>query len=216
IALRYRPSLQPGHVLALRATWLEPRDTTADAIRGLHYARNWDEFGEALRKFVAPVQNFVYADVDGNIGYYAPGRVPARKEDNGGLPRPGWSESRADVPYIPFAELPHAFNPPKGFIVNANNRIAGPDYPYFLSRQWGDHYRPARIEQLLEGASKQSADSTAAIQGDRVSLMARDLLRFMLAVPAEHLPKTPTAAPALALLRGWDGTMDRGRAEPLI
>ncbi len=216
IGARYRPGLQPGHVLALRAPWLEPRDTTADALRGLHHARNWDEFGIALKKFVGPVQSFVYADVQGNIGYYVPGRIPARKEDNGGLPRPGWSERTAAVPYIPFAELPHAFNPPRGFIVNANNRIVGPDYPYFLSREWGDHYRAARIEELLGNGGKQSAETTATIQGDRVSLMARDLLRYMLAVPAEHMPKTPTAAPALALLRSWDGTMDRDRAEPLI
>lgn len=216
LAARYRPSLQPGHVLALRAPWLGPRDTTADALRGINTARNWDEFGQALAKYVGPVQNFVYADVDGNIGYYVPGRIFARKEDDGGLPRPGWSESRADVPYIPFAELPHAFNPPNGFIVNANNRIAGPDYPYFLSRQWGDHYRASRIEDLLDGGAKQSGDTTAAIQGDSVSLMARDLLRFMLAVPAEHMPKAASAAAALALLRSWDGTMHRDRAEPLI
>jgi penicillin amidase len=216
IGARFRPSLQPGHVLALRAPWLEPRDTTADALRSINVARNWDEFGQALAKFVGPVQNFVYADVDGNIGYYVPGRIPARNEDNGGLPRPGWSESRADVRYIPFAELPHSFNPPKGTIVNANNRIAGPDYPYFLSRQWGDHYRAARIEELLGKGAKQSADSTGAIQGDHVSLMARDMLRFMLNVPAEQMPKTPTAAPALSLLRAWDGTMARDRAEPLI
>lgn len=216
VAPRYRPTMQPGHVLALRAPWLQPGDTTADALRGINRAKNWDEFGQALAKFVGPVQNFVYADVDGNIGYYVPGRIPARKDDNGGLPIEGWTESRADVRYIPFAELPHAFNPPRGLIVNANNRIAGPDYPYFLSRQWGDHYRAARIEELLGNGGKQSADSTGAIQGDHVSLMARDLLRFMLAVPADHLPKTATAAPALALLRSWDGTMARDRAEPLV
>lgn len=216
IAARLRPTMPPGHVMALRAPWLEPRDTTADALRGLNLAKNWDEFGQALAKFVGPVQNFVYADVDGNIGYYVPGRIPARKEDNGGLPIAGWEQGRADVRYIPFAELPHAFNPTRGFIVNANNRIAGPDYPYFLSRQWGDHYRAARIEELLGNGGKQSADSTAAIQGDHVSLMARDLLRYMLAVPGDRLPKAATAAPALALLRSWDGTMGRDRAEPLI
>lgn len=216
IAERLRPSMPPGHVMALRAPWLEPRDTTADALRHLNLARNWDEFGQALAKFVGPVQNFVYADVDGNIGYYVPGRIPARKEDNGGLPIAGWEQSRADVRYIPFAELPHAYNPPRGLIVNANNRIAGADYPYFLSRQWGDHYRAARIEELLGNGARQSAASTAAIQGDHVSLMARDLLRFMLAVPPDQLPKAASAVPALLLLRSWDGTMARDRPEPLI
>ena len=162
------------------------------------------------------MQNYVYADTAGNIGYYVPGRIPARTEDNGGLPRRGWTESRANVPVIPFAELPHAFNPPRGMIVNANNRIAAADYPYFLSRQWGDHYRAQRIEELLGKGAKQTADTTAAIQGDHVSLMARDLLRYMLAIPHDRLPAAPTAARALTLLQAWDGTMARGRAEPLI
>jgi penicillin amidase len=216
VAARLRPTMPPGHVMALRAPWLEPRDTTADALRGINLAKNWDEFGQALAKFVGPVQNFVYADVDGNIGYYVPGRIPARKEDDGGLPIAGWEQSRADARYIPFAELPHAFNPPRGLIVNANNRIADASYPYFLSRQWGDHYRAARIEELLGAGGKQSADSTAAIQGDHVSLMARDLLRYMLAIPGDRIPNSPAAVPALSLLRAWDGTMARGRAEPLI
>ena len=46
----------------------------------LNEARNWDEFTAALRDFVVPSQNFVYADVDGHIGYYAPGRIPIRAQ----------------------------------------------------------------------------------------------------------------------------------------
>jgi penicillin amidase len=216
IGARFRPTLQPGHVLALRAPWLAPRDTTADALYGINRARNWDEFGQALARFVAPVQNFVYADVAGNIGYYVPGRIPARKNDDGGLLLQGWTESRPGASYIPFAELPQAFNPPRGVLVNANNRIAGPDYPYFLSRQWGDHYRATRIEELLAARPKHDADTTASIQGDHVSLMARDLLRYMLELPADRMPANVTAASALSMLRNWDGTMARDRPEPLV
>jgi len=217
LGARLRPTMEPGTMLALRAPWLAPGDTTADALIGINRAKNWDEFGAALSRFVGPVQNFVYADIAGNIGYYVPGRIPARREDTDrGLPRPGWTESRATVPYIPFAEMPHAFNPPRGVIVNANNRIAGADYPYFLSRQWGDHYRAARIEELLAREGKQSAETSAALQGDKVSLMARDLLRFMMAIPPDKLPDAATTARALSLLQAWDGTMDRDRAEPLI
>ena len=43
-------------------------------------ARNWNDFTAALRDFVVPSQNFVYADVDGHIGYYAPGRIPIRAQ----------------------------------------------------------------------------------------------------------------------------------------
>lgn len=212
---RQRPRLAPNHVLALRAPWLTADDTTAEALLGINRARNWDEFGQALSRYVAPAQNFVYADTTGNIGYYLPGRIPLRTVDEGGMPKPGWDESRAAARYIPFAELPQAFNPPGGMIVNANNRIALVDYPYFLSRDWGDHYRAARIEALLAATPKHNVDTTGAIQGDRVSLMARDLLPLLLAVPAAQ-PRHKSAAAALARLRAWDGTMDREKPEPLL
>ena len=54
--------------------------TTRRSLRScaLNEAQNWTEFTTALRDFVVPSQNFVYADVDGHIGYYAPGRFPIR------------------------------------------------------------------------------------------------------------------------------------------
>jgi penicillin amidase len=216
LAQQFRPSLKKGHVLALRAPWLQPDDTTAEAIFGINRAKNWDEFGQALAKFVGPVQNFVYADVDGNIGYYVPGHIPARRDDGGGLPIPGWTEASAKVGYIPFAKLPQAFNPPRGYIVNANNRIAGAEYPYYLSRHWGDHYRATRIEQLLKQTGKQNSETTAAIQDDTVSLMARDMLALMMPPVLEHPPAQHNAGTALSMLKAWDGVMDRDRPEPLI
>ena len=67
-----------GFPLALQWTALQPGDTTIDAFLGLNYAGDWEEFTTALGKFITPSQNFVYADVTGNIGYYAPGRIPIR------------------------------------------------------------------------------------------------------------------------------------------
>ena len=36
------------------------------------------EFMAAIRSYTPPMQNMVYADVYGNIGYYAAGMVPIR------------------------------------------------------------------------------------------------------------------------------------------
>ena len=69
--------------LAFRWTALEEEDTTVGAFLELNHARNWGEFTAALRAFVVPSQNFVYADVDGHIGYYAPGRIPIRAKGDG-------------------------------------------------------------------------------------------------------------------------------------
>ena len=54
-------------------------------------ARGWQEFIAAVSRFGGPGQNFVYADVDGNIGYHASGKLPIRKGFTGDVPVDGSS-----------------------------------------------------------------------------------------------------------------------------
>lgn len=78
-----------GLILALAATALDAEDVTAQAFYNMHRARDWPAFVEALRDFGTPQQNVAYADKDGNIGFYVPGRVPVRRAGDGTVPRPG-------------------------------------------------------------------------------------------------------------------------------
>ena len=73
-----------------------------------------------------PSQNFVYADVDGNIGYQAPGLIPIRAKGDGTVPSPGWTDEYEWKGFIPFESLPFSYNPPKGYIVTANNPVTSP------------------------------------------------------------------------------------------
>ena len=73
----------------------------------------------ALRHFVGPIQNMVYADVDGTIGFIAPGLVPIRRNGQGWLPAPGWTGDYDWTGFIPFEELPSAVNPPSGHFRHA-------------------------------------------------------------------------------------------------
>ncbi len=79
---------------------------------------------DALRDFVVPSQNFVYADVDGHIGYYAPGHIPIRARGDGSRPADGWTGEAEWTGWVPFDELPHLYDPPEHFIVTANHRPA--------------------------------------------------------------------------------------------
>jgi penicillin amidase len=199
-------------VLALRATWLDPDDRTPDAAWALDHAKNWREFREGLKNFAAPQQNMVYADVDGNIGFIAPARVPIRGKGDGWLPAPGWSGDYDWTGYIPFDSLPQALNPPNGRFVSANNKIVPDTYPYFLSRDWDLPNRAARINTLLDATPTQSPDATAAIQADILSPMAKDLLPLLL----ETAPASGRGATALDRLKAWDGRMARDEAAPLL
>lgn len=79
-------------------------DRTFDAVLALDRAADYDEFRAALSMYVAPSQHFVYADVDGHIGYQLPGYVPIRSDpDDHGL-RPvngsdGIGEWTGAIPY---------------------------------------------------------------------------------------------------------------------
>src|SRR6185437_11684905 len=106
-----------GHVLALEATFLAPGDRTPQALWDMEHAGTWQEFNAALENFVAPEQNIVYADVDGNIGFTAPARIPVRKAGDGWMPVPGWTAEYDWTGFVPYADLPRALNPPRGHFV---------------------------------------------------------------------------------------------------
>lgn len=192
-----------GQPLAFRWTALDPVDGTLEAFLGINRARNWEEFTEALRGYHAPMQNFVYADVEGNIGYYAPGALPIRPQSDGTQPVEGWSGANDWAGYVPFDQLPHDFNPERGYVVTANNRVAPDSYPYLISTDWAPPYRAARITELIEAGQDFTVDDMAAIQADVVSLQARQVLPYLTALtPTGDLERA-----AVDLLKNWDGTM---------
>jgi penicillin amidase len=150
--------------IAFRWTALDPVDPTVTAILKVNEAHNWREFTAALRDFTVPAQNFVYADVDGHIGYYAPGHYPIRR--NGEWT--GW---------IPFDELPHVFDPPDHFIVTANNKVTSDPR---IEGEWIDAYRATRIIERLKQKPKLTSDDFASIQADSYSLHAKALVPLLL------------------------------------
>jgi penicillin amidase len=203
---------EPGYVLALAATFAIPQDRSAEALWELNRAADWTSFQAALRNFTGPMQNVVYADVDGTIGFIAPGLVPIRRNGDGWIPVPGWSGEYDWSGFIPFSALPSAINPPSGHFASANNQIIPHTYPYFLSRDWDLPNRVERIETLLAANPVQTPASSAAIQADTLSLMAQHLVPLM----TDIVEPNDGTRQAIAQLRSWDFRMDPNRVEPLL
>lgn len=198
-----------GRRFALRWTALDVTPDESRCYRRLARAANWDDFRRALADFGGATQNFVYADVDGNIGYYGAGRIPRRKNGDGTLPADGATDQGEWVGLIPFAELPHVFNPPEGVIVTANSRVVGDSYPHFLTTGWAPPYRARRIYDLLTAQPKVSTADCMRIQGDITALGALGFVRRALAI-ADADPEAETDAEwraTLRLLRDWNGEM---------
>ncbi len=197
--------------VSLRWTALDP-GSSAEAIFALNLAQNFDDFRGAAAKFDVPAQNLIYADVSGNIGYQAPGRLPIRGAADGWLPQPGWDSAFDWQGYIPFEDLPHSYNPESGYIVTANNAIVTDEYPYFLSRDWDYGYRAARIEELLTAkiaSGKVTAADLHAIQLDKQMPAADALQRAFSGIDVDR-PEVQTALDGLA---EWNGQNDADSAQ---
>jgi len=204
-----------GYVLAFSWTALAEDDRTLAAAHKIARAGNWQEFLAATRDFHTPQQNMVFADIDGNIGFIAAGRVPQRKPENdlkGLAPAPGWDARYDWAGWIPFEELPQSYNPASGRLWTANEKITPPGYAHQVSTEWQPPYRANRIAQMLEAAPKHSVATFARMQGDVLSAAMREALPRLL----ETRAKSPQAEQALDSLRKWDGTMSAERAEPVI
>ncbi len=205
--------LVPGETRQLALRW-----TLYDGIRSplfdLDSAQNWGEFRHALSEFDAPGQNIVYADVDGNIGYQAAGKIPIRASGDGSLPENGSDNAHEWIGYIPFEKMPSVFNPPSGIIATANSRITPDGYPYSISTEWEPPWRTARIYRVLESGKKFSAADMLALETDIYSEPDRYFAeRFVYAV--DHAKGASARAKTAAeIMRQWDGQMTADSAGP--
>ncbi len=202
----------PGKAVALAFTGLGDHDTTAEAFLRVNAARNWAEFTDALRLYQTPTQNFVYADVEGDIGFLNPGLVPVRKSGDGLVPVDGASGAFDWIGTIPFDQWPRLHNPEIGFAFNANNANFPDDHEPSFGQDWEENFRARRIQQFFDTIDRHSLETSAAMQADHLSLDVKDMQPFI----ATIAPSDDRARQAKAMILGWNEVMDKDRAEPLI
>ncbi|HXJ64453.1 MAG TPA: penicillin acylase family protein, partial [Actinomycetota bacterium] len=191
---------------ALRAVGLE-RGVQPSVLLDLAQATDFASFREALRRWECPGQNFVYADVEGNIGYQCTGLHPIRRHGHDGtLPVPGWTSEYEWDGWVPFDELPWSSNPQQGFVATANQKVHDDSFPYELGKDFLPNVRARRITRLLSETELHSVESFQRIHRDTQSEPARQIAASMTEVePADDRQKE-----ALAYLDGWDGDLAAG------
>ncbi|MBE2271488.1 MAG: penicillin acylase family protein [Anaerolinea sp.] len=198
--------------LVLRWTGLDT-GTLFKSVVMLNTAQNWEQFREALRYWNVPAQNFIFADVDGNIGYQTPGSMPIRPGDRDGLV-PTLATSDADVwqGYIPFDLLPRIYNPDRDWIATANQAVVPLEYYeqlaqelgdenfYMLSYDWSYGYRGQRIVDLLETLKPHTASTYQQIHGDAFNINAEEVVPFLAGIQFD----SQSATEARDYLTAWD------------
>ncbi len=158
-----------------------------------------------LEGHTSPASNLIWADRHGSIGYKLIGRLPLRRGGCPDLPKPGWTGEFEWEGTVPYDELPEVVDPESGFLVTANNRIVGDEYPHHITSEWLDGFRAKRIEELIAATEKHDLESFESIQTDNLSLPGLEAARRL----SRLHPRGQRERSAIERLRSWDGHLDR-------
>ena len=200
---------------ALRWTATEPGGFEYPLL-DLNRARNWTEFTAALTRFPGPGQNWTYADVDGNIGYHAAGKLPVRRNFRGDIPMDGSAGEFEWDGYIPFDALPSFYNPAGGVIVTANQNPFPAEYPYGVNGTFAPPYRSRQIRALLSARSGWKPADMLAVQKDVYSGFSQFLASQAVQAYDRKKPSGRELADSVEVLRAWNGQMDKDSPAALI
>jgi penicillin amidase len=191
---------------AIRTVWLEPGSAAYLASLGSMEARDPEAFERAIRHWNVPPGNQVYADVAGNIAWYASGLVPRRPNHDGLLPVPGDGRYEWDGFHDP-SELPRSVNPASGFVATANEMNLPPDFPseeVKIGYEWFEYSRADRIKAVLAEDTAHTLEGVDAAANRRPVAPGTRVLKL--------LRREGASSPALDLLAGWDGHLHEDSA----
>lgn len=172
----------------------------------INKAQNYKEFREALRTFNCPAQNFLCADVEGNIFYKAGGKIPLRNYSNFLFPLDGTNSLSDWNSYLSFDLLPEVLNPEIGFIATNNNPPSF-DFKNIVGNLWEPHSRAERINQLLKSKSKFDVEDFEKFQMDIISPYAKNISTHIVKAFANVNIKNHNLKRAVELFQNWDGRL---------
>lgn len=178
-------------------------------------AQDFTSFEAALKTLQVPTFNIVYADRDGHVLYLDNGILP--KHRNGGDYRrwagllPGDTSETLWTDVHGYEDLPKVFDPPGGFVQNANDgpwvstwpRVLNPfDWPAHIVDQRTMSLRAQISVRLLAGEDKIGWDDFVARKVTTTSLMAERMIPPL--IEAVGMTDEPDLVAAKLLLAGWD------------
>ena len=201
-----------GAGVAFKYTATEMGSGWPHVLRDMLLSKNVDQLVESMRDWVDPSNSFVFADVHGNIGYLCRGRIPIRSTANAWLPVPGWTGEHEWQGQILFDEMPRSVNPKEGYIVTANNRPVGEDYPHHIVIDSAPGFRAQGVTDALRSLDKPTAADMAKVHQQKVAIPALAYIKLL----KRTEPLDEMSARAKKKLLTWSGSMDADRVEPTI
>ncbi|WP_343531762.1 penicillin acylase family protein [Pedobacter sp.] len=146
----------------------------------LNRGKNYNDYRKALPYFTAPAQNFIFASVDNDIAITPNGKFPLKWKNQGKFILDGTDPSNDWQGWIPASQNPTVKNPPRNFVSSANQSSTDPSYPYYINWEFSPYERGKRINDRLKAMEKITADSMRNLQMDSYSIMAENLIPYLL------------------------------------
>ena len=175
-------------------------------------ARSAAELRAALAQITPVMLNFVYADRDGEIGWFVSGRLPIRRQGDGALPYDVSDGQDQWTGWVPADRMPQDRNPARGWIGTCNHYTVGEDFPYYYSSYAAHSGRYRRLRDLLDTPGRKAAEDHWGFQQDIYNPVGARLAPIM----AAALTADPRTAPLGAVLAQWD-YLDRAESPaPLV
>ncbi len=198
---------QDNKAIAIRWKAHDPSNELA-TFRGLNYARNYNEYREAIKAFKCPGQNFVFASKSNEIAIWQQAEFPAKWNRQGETVMPGWDSSFAWQGMIHIDDNPHQYNPERGFVSSANQLATDSTYGFYLTSE-ANIYRGLTINRLLTRMYNVTADSMKQMQNNNFNSFAETALPFMIANIDSGTLNANTAK-WLVELKNWNFNADPG------
>lgn len=195
-----------GAPVAVKWRGHEVSDEISSFIK-VNNAKDFKEFKEAFSTYAVSGQNFLYTDVEGNIGQVVAIETNKEKAFAARLPVANPSELSWGKRYNALS-LPSAFNPKEGHLVSANNTPVKLEPSLTISTNSND--RILQFKRLLEG--KLDVESLSKIQLDTYAESYKKLSdRLMELLSDEHFNLKFE-------LKNWDGRyeIDRSSAPNIL
>lgn len=202
------PGISEDKVLALRWTGDDDTGGTFAGLMRMNHAANWHDFDLALSTHVTPVYSFLYADIDGNIAYLAPGLYPIRSSGNGTVPIRGTGTRPVWQGFVDYSAIPRTVNPSEGFLAIEKNTLS-------QLQSWNSRPAATAARTSLPPSSSaanratQPFSSTEIVAPGRASDEALSRMRAIKPASAQQLG-------VLQALKKWDGRLREEGMLPAI
>jgi acyl-homoserine-lactone acylase len=180
-------------------------------------AKSWKEFESALKMMQIPMFNLLYSDKAGNIFYLFNGNLPKRPEGDFAYWRGTIDGTRSDLIWNEkhgYEDLPKVFNPPGGFLQNANEPPWNCTSPAVLDPQnfpayFAPQNMPLRPQRAMNMIRNNFSISFDELTGYKLNTEPEAASRFLddLYKATDKYPDS-IAKKAVTILRAWNKQTD--------